>query len=190
MAMDVPDWEKVVTVVPSFVAGDDVPDWEKVVIGPGNTPIGGGAAGLLATHQYAPSPRVDLNAAAISPIIDSTNLTISFTTTASGLGSTQVLVRLQATVQVQAGYQSWWSVYDHTAGTIYGYWQNVKYGTSSAEWNLETVDCLVTGLSASTSYQVDWAGYGNGGNVTIFALGENTRFGDYGSPCLMTVWAA
>ena len=46
MAMDVPDWEKVVTVVPSFVAGDDVPDWEKVVIGPGNTPIGGGYLSL------------------------------------------------------------------------------------------------------------------------------------------------
>jgi len=44
VAQDVPDWQKVVKVVPSFVPGTDVPDWEKVVIGPGGSSLGGYAS--------------------------------------------------------------------------------------------------------------------------------------------------
>jgi hypothetical protein len=44
VATDVEDWQKVVTVVPSFVPGTDVPDWETVVVGPGGGSVGGYAS--------------------------------------------------------------------------------------------------------------------------------------------------
>ena len=44
MPTGAPDWQTVVSIVPSVTAG--APDWEKVVVGPGGVPIsGGGGAG-------------------------------------------------------------------------------------------------------------------------------------------------
>ena len=42
MPTGAPDWQTVVSIVPSVTAG--APDWEKVVVGPGGVPISGGGA--------------------------------------------------------------------------------------------------------------------------------------------------
>lgn len=58
MATGAPDWQRVVSIVPSMTAG--APDWERVVVGPGGTPIGGGGTtGFGRAHSPGPTTFTD-----------------------------------------------------------------------------------------------------------------------------------
>jgi hypothetical protein len=184
---DAPDFQ--LTISLSAVATADNPDWQITAVAPGGGSIGGGG-GLMAVHQYAPSPSVTLIESGSGAAIDSTNLTISFTTNATGAGSTSVIVTLSADEQVQALFQSWWVLVDHTTpATVYGHLAQTSFGTSDSEWRTITVPILVTGLTPSTAYQMDWANCNTGGSCSLF-VGGHTGFspsGTQGGPALMQV---
>lgn len=54
MASGAPDWQRIVSIVPSMTAG--APDWERVVVGAGGTPIGGGGYKSLTGAGQTASP--------------------------------------------------------------------------------------------------------------------------------------
>ena len=153
---------------------------------------GGGGGGLLAVVSYAPSGGDNKTVASGTLTdLDTTNLTIPFTTAESGLGSTQVLVRLTGVYQTGGSGANYWGLHDHTSHAVVGHlYYLVNDAPAGDGWWTPSVPILVTGLTANTAYQFDWcADSGSGAMVLIKGI-TAIAGSPQGGPAVMEVLAA
>ncbi len=163
------------TVVVQQIAANT---WVAVASGGG----GGSSAGtLLGRCFYAPNPSVSYAVTASTlTALDATNLKVSFTTAASGPGSTEVLVKLQAGV----------------SGTTILYFGLTGTGAPASRYEVlsngspvsGSVEFLVTGLTPNTAYTWDFAAATNTGTFNVYA-GSGTGVAGGIFPALMKVIA-
>jgi hypothetical protein len=122
--------------------------------------------------------------------IDATNLTISFTAPASG----DVLGKLSAVTGAhQAGNTvAMWALLDHTTHAQRGNSTIGSLGYSQTSGPLQVPvaapPILITGLTPSTIYQVDWAFASANNSDPIELYAYNTASNPF--PAVMEVWAA
>ena len=105
---------------------------------------------IIAGHTYS-------TASSTMAAIDTTNMTVSFTAL-----STQALVVLNAAnVYNSSGTGNQvWALFSHGTTTVVGYYVQVHTATTAAIEAIPipaTVSILVTGLTAGSAYQYDWA---------------------------------
>jgi hypothetical protein len=156
-------------------------------------PSSSGSAALLGSVQYAPGTKASytLTSGGSLAAIDSTHATVSFKATASGLGSTQVLVRLGAMVTVPAtSGQIYWGVFTHGSTQI-GNSQMMCLDATTG-YDLWFCAAQIIAVSASTNYQWDFAACNVGAtNATMYAHGYTGQPGGHDAgPLTMEVWAA
>jgi hypothetical protein len=151
---------------------------------------GGGGAGLLGFKQYAPATidQVTLNSSALTAL-DTTNLTVGFTTTATGGGSTSVIVTLSASCQPGTSTSSIFGLLDHTSHSQRGDSITVGYEYGPEAWFYCTSVITITGLTANTAYQVDWAGYDSSGIGTVWIQGFTGASAPKAAPAVMQIYA-
>jgi hypothetical protein len=146
---------------------------------------GSGGGGLLADVQYAPSVLASPSNAGGIAAVDATHLTISFKAPTSG----NVLVRLTANQYTPAGGYAYWALLDHTAHTQVGDSVAVCGGVEVV--SVTSAVFLITGLTANTTYQYDWAFLGNGVTTTMYIQGATGIPGQPNAgPAVMEVWSA
>jgi hypothetical protein len=149
---------------------------------------GGGGAALLAVHAYTPGSTATgyTTSSATFSDVDATNLALTFTTKATGLGSAQVLIRMSAYGRCDSTNQAaLWGIDDSVAGQIVASQINMTGDGNNLRLNYEF---LYTGLSPNTTYTVKWAFAVGGGSVArIFVGGSGTN---NPGAALMTAWAA
>lgn len=150
--------------------------------------------GLIASLQYAPGTKQSytLSASGTLAALDSTHLSISFTSNTTGQGSTQVLVRFSGWSSAPASGEIFWGVFTHGSTQIGSSWQiNVGPGSTGPS-AYYSCDQLIA-VSANTAYQWDWgacnAGTGSGSMVAHGYTGTPGTASDAG-PMVMEIWAA
>jgi hypothetical protein len=146
---------------------------------------------LLALTNYAPGPGATTYTLTSTPTsLDPTHLTVPFTTSASGLGSTQVIVRLSALqVVVSSGAHVLWGLFDHTTAATVGSASEVMF-SETAEANYTSLPIVVSSLSPSTAYQYDFAAYADAITCTIVVGVNHAWTTANAGPAVMEVWAA
>ena len=140
----------------------------------------------LAVVTYAPTSLATYSITTTTfAAIDSTNLTISFTTNAAGAGSTVVLVRLYNYNNSGTG-SGLWCILNHSGGAQLGFGQILANGNAFAtSWAV----CLrISGLTASTSYQFDWGARVSSGTMTFYSQGVTNAASVSACPSIMEVW--
>lgn len=142
----------------------------------------GGAGELLGRTFYAPTTAVSYAITASSlTAVDTTNLSVGFTTNASGPGSTEVIARLTFGANIgtilAVGFIG-------TGAPTESY--NVGNNAGSQE---QSVEILVAGLTPNTAYSWDFAATVNTGTNTIYAGSNASGVGGSNYPVLMTVHA-
>lgn len=152
-------------------------------------PSSSGSAGVLAVAQYAPAAQTSLPVGSSFGPISSANLTVEFTTTSSGKGSSQVLVELTGLYETEGDTGCYIGLTNHTGGATMGYWWQPLDFTSATPYLSLMIPVLVTGLSPSTAYQVDWAGVGTTSTKTALLCIGQTSASAEGSPAIMKVLA-
>lgn len=157
---------------------------------------------LIAIHQYAPSPGVNLtmNSNALT-VLDSNNMTISFIVPPSG----SVLVKLSALILLEClggtsnALAMSFGLLSHNTSiqlgntVVVGQTNNQSGTSSSVVKGAVTAPVLITGLTPNTSMQVDWAANFDGSsNVSLVTVGALTGKGTVSSfaPALLEVYAA
>jgi hypothetical protein len=148
------------------------------------SPAGGG---LLAVVCYKPGSYAhpNLSTSAVSPI-DNTNLTIPFTTAASGKGSTQVLARVSGYLTTTAADDPVMGFALHAGGNALGSLFNVGQVAGGAAAFTGAV--VIGSLTAATPYQFDLVGMANS-TCTLQMVGQTTGTSGAG-PCTLEIWAA
>lgn len=144
----------------------------------------GTGSALIGYIQYEPSSEVTYNNSGASfAAYDATNLSVSFVAPTSGT----VLVRLTARCQVTSGY-GYFGLLDHTSHSQYADSAMVTGNISGSPIQTFSVPIVVSGLTAGTTYQFDWAGLGTG--LNLFVQGAAGAPGTaYAGPAIMEVWA-
>lgn len=152
------------------------------------TDVEGGV--LLTCIQYAPSTVTAYSSTSTTPVaVDSTNLTVSFTAPSSG----KVLVRLGGVYRWTAGSGAYWGLVDHGTTTLRGSLTQPGWNVPNVLLNY-SVPFLITGLTAGTAYQFDWAWCVTSaassqmwvqGSITTTSGGANPQ-----GPAVMEVWSA
>ncbi len=145
----------------------------------------------IAAHYYEPtSAYIKLTNSNTPAAIDTTNLTVSFTAT-----TTAVMVELTAGGGLFSGTGGYyWGLLVHSSSTQVGYWAMVENGATPILVPC-TVRIRVTGLTAGTGYQYDWAHVVSGSTLPTGAMagqcgtGSPAANSDYG-PLMMRVLAA
>jgi len=147
------------------------------------------AVGPLAVVEYGTSgfgTSYTISSATLAAV-DSTNLTIAFTTKASGPGSTVVLVDIEAGYSGVAASIAYVALLNHVGGAQQGFTKVVDVSLSATVIIIAT-RFRVSGLSASTSYQFDLAASkGATNNFTMYA-NSDTGLNSGRAPIEMTVW--
>lgn len=154
---------------------------------------GGSSGGLLAVVSYAPAAQTPLNfGQAALAALDTTHLTIGFTTTKSGKGSTQVLVRLSGLIHPTANNDNpVWGLFTHNTTNQVGPAGQVSYQASDTAALLwASIAILVTGLTPGTAYQYDWAAGSTTNPESQLFCGNATVGSSSMAPAVMEVIAA
>lgn len=149
--------------------------------------------GVIASLQYAPGTKstYTISNSATLAAIDSTHLSIGFTSNATGLGSTQVLVRLSAWASCPTSSNLYWAIFTHGGSQLGSTWQmNVGIGSGSASLSYSAAQIIP--VSASTAYTWDWYATNNGASSTMAAHSYTAApgAGQDAGPMVMEIWAA
>jgi hypothetical protein len=185
---DSPDFQ--VTMVVNTVPTADNPDWQVTATGPGGVPIGGGGGTLMGISVYAPAVATNWGtpADAWKPV---PNIGVTVTTNATGPGSTSLLCVLSGQMRWTYSEQNAFCVADSVLGQLS---HGVFVGNESLGGALNlymTVPILVTGLTPSTTYNLEWwMSAPSGVSGGLLMQGVPQPAGDYadGSPAMMQVW--
>lgn len=164
----------------------------------GNTGWEYAAAGssLLAKTVYAPGTAVTYTASTTAntlTVLDTTNLTISFTAPASGA----VLIRLTGFLANASGsVAATWGLVTHGGTTLVAPVALMTGGASSPT-GVKSAAILVSGLTPGTTYTYDWVhSQSTTSSLTLVAQGYQTQVGAVlsatptGAPAAMEVWSA
>jgi hypothetical protein len=144
---------------------------------------------MLGVSQYAPSNLASYTSTSVNvAAMDTTNMTVSFTAPVTG----SVIVSLTANASIStSAAMAVWALLDHTSGNLRGSLMYVAANTSSC---IYTARQLITGLTAGTAYQVDWAMASSVSSDTAstYAMSNTTKIAavSQASPALMEVWSA
>lgn len=146
-----------------------------------------GGAALLGVTSYAPAGAASLTvASATLATLDTTNAIVNFTTTASGKGSTQVLIRLTAWSAQSSNLLI--GFLNHSGGAQVG-----PAGTADGNGfgNAGEYVFLVSSLTANTAYQFDLAAAGpTAASVPVFVARNATAASMNAGPLVIEAWAA
>lgn len=151
---------------------------------------------LLAKTQYAPAVAVSYAASTTAltlTVMDTTNLTVTFTAPTSG----SVLMRLSGyLVLANASVPCVWGLVTHGGTTLVAPVALVAGGATTPT-GPKSVAILVTGLTPGNSYQWDWVhAQGTTASLSLIAQGYQTQVGAVlsaaptGTPAVMEVWSA
>lgn len=147
---------------------------------------------LLGKVIYAPGSNTQIAIPTSFGAISSSNLTVSFTAPASGA----VTVRLQGWYQVTAssgnGYVNVGVIAHGGSQLGYSYQAVNTASTGAVEFAGQvSTDVEVTGLTAGSGYQLDWAaGVPSGGSTAAVWADAVTGINAAGGPATMKVYAA
>lgn len=146
-----------------------------------------GSPSLLNSKSYAPAGAVTLNVASVTLVpLDVVNLTVPFTTAASGLGSTQVLVRVTASSAQAANLLI--GIVNHTGGAQMG---PAVTADGNGFGNAGCYAFLITGLTPNTAYGIDLAAAGAAaGSTPVFVARNASAASQNAGPITIEVWAA
>jgi hypothetical protein len=159
-------------------------------IAPGKGGGSGGGVSLLEVVSYAPTTFTQKAFPTSFAALDTTDLTIPFTTTASGKGSTQVLVRLSGNYEFSSGVSGYIGLLLHGGGGQIGYTSSLFEAGASGPYVHVSVPILISSLTPSTDYQFDWGAVASSAtSIYLDCYGSETP-ADNAGPAIMEVWAA
>lgn len=154
---------------------------------------GGSGGGLLAVAQYAPSSRATYDLTSTLAALDTTNMTVSFTTAASGNGSKHVLVKAYFSLNTTiSGDTCYFGFFTHSTTTVVGGLSRF-IGPNAANDTIFlplVIETYITGLTAGTAYQYDLAGYSANGDAVVYAQQLSAVASASAGPAIFEVYGA
>ena len=176
----------------TFAVGDYIIDrtgvmWICVTAGsPGTWTSAVSSGSILAATNYTGTNAYNFGTTMAA--LDTTNLTVGpFTVPTNG----KIIVTLEADIGLSGGGTNpsiYYAVKNHTGGAQLGPQVRVWLsGSSSVLQQRMGVSIYLTGLSAGTSLQLDWAGYHDGTVTSASLQVDNGLSSNIQGPALMTV---
>lgn len=199
-AQDAPDWQKIVTTVTEGGEVTDAPDWERVVVGPGGTPVSGGASGYgppvpgdFDLLYWTMSPRDITSNQGLQP----GGLYLSYLSVAKLVTVTKLTVDIESTIDSFTANENFLGIYSTTVsgGVLTTLTLVAQTAAGAADGPLANTGYQAVDLSASYSMAsgayllavlTNWTG---STTPTIYSNGNSDRWpAPYGDSYALTSW--